>query len=172
MAGHFEFQSIPDFKVFYSMARDRLFEKYKNDWVTGISLHSSLNNFKLFKKEHGLEKYLSVVKNSKHREALTRLRLRSHNLAIETGRHSNIPRESRFCEHCNAEEIEDEIHFLLFCSLYDEIRRPLIPFIQNLNTKDAFTFLLNSTAPHITRLVAKFVYMAFLKRQNRDLPCS
>jgi hypothetical protein len=166
MGGHFEFQSIPNFNAFYSTARDRFFEKYKNDWFTEILTYTSLKNFRRFKTSHGLEKYFTIVKNPKHRVALTRFRLRSHNLAIETGRHNNIPREDRFCEYCDADRVEDEIHFLLFCSFYDELRRPLIPFIQNLNKKDAFVFLLNSTAPHITKLVAKFVYLAFTKRSK------
>jgi len=100
--------------------------------------------------------------------ALCRLRLRSHNLAIEVGRHSNIPRERRLCIYCDSDQVEDEIHFLLFCSFYDELRRPLIPIIKDDNTHDAFVKLLNSTAPNIG-IVAKFVFQAFTKRSNAIL---
>lgn len=167
---HFDFQMIPNPNEFYKMARTRLFDKYKKEWQNEISTLSSLDNFVKFKHEHGLEDYFSVVKDKRHLTALCQFRLRSHNLAIETGRHSKTPRERRLCIYCNSEEIEDEVHFLLFCSFYDELRRPLIPLISELNTHDAFVFLLHSTAPNITRSVAKFIYLAFNKRnQNSTL---
>ena len=40
----------------------------------------------------------------------------SHNLKIETGRWSRLPRESRVC-NCNNLVVQDECHVLLDCSL-------------------------------------------------------
>ena len=51
-----------------------------------------LRCYKLFKVEYGMEPYLIHIKDSKYSTALTRLRLSSHNLAIETGRHAK-PKE-------------------------------------------------------------------------------
>ena len=51
---------------------------------------------------------------------LAKLRLSSHSLQIEMGRRNNIPREQRRC-HCR-EPVEDELHFLLRCPSYDDIR--------------------------------------------------
>ena len=45
----------------------------------------------------------------------------SHNLKIETGRWSRIPRESRVCS-CNNIVIQDECHVLLGCPLSQHIR--------------------------------------------------
>ena len=52
---------------------------------------------------------------------VTRLRMVSHNLKIETGRHFKfvIPREERLC---SCEEVEDEKHFVLHCCHYTHIR--------------------------------------------------
>ena len=189
MGGHFEFQSIPNPNEFYTMARSRLFEKFKNEWPSEIAKLSSLDNYARFKPFHGLEEYLTVVNDKKHLSALIRLRLHSHNLAIEVARHrqrqrdqrssersaievarhNQLLREQRLCIYCDADQIEDEIHFLLFCSFYHELRRPLIPLIQDLNTNNAFAFLLHSTAPQTIRKVAKFVYLAFLKRSNSNI---
>ena len=47
-----------------------------------------------------------------HRIALSRLRLGSHNLAIETGRWQRIPRERRLC---TCDEVETEQHALTSC---------------------------------------------------------
>ena len=151
------------------MARDRTFEKYSKDWRTETLSLSSLENFTKFKSVHGLEKYLSIITNKQHLIAYTRFRLRSHSLAIETGRHRNIPREHRTCLYCDSDQVEDEVHFLLFCAFYDELRRPLIPLISELNTHDAFVFLLHSTAPNTTRLVPKFIYQSFNKRSEANI---
>ena len=53
------------------------------------------------------------------RLSFTRLRLSSHNLRIETGRWSRIPRERRLCQ-CGA--IQDEKHVLVDCPLTEPIR--------------------------------------------------
>lgn len=55
---------------------------------------------------------LNNITVKKFRKSLTRLRLSSHRLKIETGRwHKpiSIPVDQRKCENCN--ELEDEYHF-------------------------------------------------------------
>lgn len=56
------------------------------------------------------------------RKLLTRLRISAH-LDIERGRYIKpikIPIEKRTCKILN--EIEEEKHFILYCSIYDEVR--------------------------------------------------
>ena len=48
---------------------------------------------------------------------ITRLRLGSHLLPIETGRWSRTPRDERFCRECNV--LGDERHYVYMCSLID-----------------------------------------------------
>ena len=43
---------------------------------------------------------------------------------IEVGRHKNLKIHERICQVCKR-NVEDEIHFLLICKLYDEMRKPL-----------------------------------------------
>ena len=73
------------------------------------------------KKEAGREKYLYQVENVKHRQSLTRYRLSSHSLSIETGRHRRIERDSRICPFC-VDIVEDEVHFLLECPSYNTVK--------------------------------------------------
>lgn len=90
---------LPIYTKFYCILlydQRSTFEKYINHWFTEILSYTSLKNFRRFKTSHGLEKYLTVVKDLKHWTASVRLRLRSHNLAIEIGRHKNLPHEHRF----------------------------------------------------------------------------
>ncbi len=74
--------------------------------------------------------------------AVSHLRLVSHNLAVETGRHFNvvIPRNERLCS-CG--DMEDEIHFLLHCHHYSHVRlkyfypdTPLSIMLDNPNTPE------------------------------------
>jgi hypothetical protein len=52
----------------------------------------------------------------------------SHNLEVESGRHASnrIDRHLRVCVYCDKHDIEDEYHFTLVCTLYDDLRNKLI----------------------------------------------
>ena len=60
--------------------------------------------------------------NDKDRTIITRWRLSSHHLYIETGRYKNPPvvRGERKCIIC--EEVEDEEHALLKCRAHEHTR--------------------------------------------------
>ena len=55
-------------------------------------------------------------------------------LNVETGRHSSIPYEQRLCILCNKHEIEDELHFVMSCPVYNQIRSVFLP---NVDTENA-----------------------------------
>lgn len=59
------------------------------------------------------------------RQAFTRLRLMSHDLKIETGRWSRVPREQRLCQ-CNEGQIQTERHVLLRCALSERLRQRFV----------------------------------------------
>ena len=87
-----------------------------------------LNFYHQIKHEFLPEKYLSLVKIPEARNSLTRFRISSHNLFIERGRYETpiIPRENRWCLHCyfttGVKTLEDEIHALATCPLYNVVR--------------------------------------------------
>ena len=78
--------------------------------------------FLTFKQDYCMEGYLLPLPNLKHMSTIARLRMSSHTLAIETGRHAKpkIAKEERKCRYCNLDDVEDEEHFLLKCPLYSE----------------------------------------------------
>ena len=53
---------------------------------------------------------------------ITRLRLSSHNLKVETGRWSQIPREARLCT-CGSGDVQTERHIIAKCPLTLHIRQ-------------------------------------------------
>ena len=53
---------------------------------------------------------------------LTKIRLSSHRLKNETGRHNNTLRSQRICTLCSSYDIEDEFHFILKCPFFENLR--------------------------------------------------
>ena len=70
--------------------------------------------------------YLIKDLYSKYQTTLAKFRLYSNNLAIETGRYTNIDRQQRTCTQCNMGMIEDPYNFLLVCTKYRELRNTLL----------------------------------------------
>ena len=90
------------------------------------------------------------------RRMFTRLRISAHNLAIEKGRHMALPKKpdikcnfcghvktectcnrfkyNRLCHYCNV--VEDEAHFLLKCSIYNQVRTEFFTKISDFTTLD------------------------------------
>ena len=111
-----------------------------------------LRTYKLFKTNYCLEPYLNLNLSKKTWSNISRFRLSSHNLHIETGRH-NIPKtpvEQRKCDKCKSNDVEDEIHCLLVCSNNISARnellnkaRGLIPNFDSLDRTEQFTLLLS-----------------------------
>ena len=86
------------------------------------------------------------------RICVTRVRLSSHRLKVETGRWARIPRDQRLCS-CG--QIQDEEHVLLKCPLSAHLRRDfwrseqvdslsqLFDFASDADLCDLCTFCLN-----------------------------
>ena len=81
----------------------------------------------------------------KFRYAISRLRLSSHHLEIETGRYTRplTPAHQRFCAACPV-KVGDEIHFLTECVshskncniLFDEITKEIPNFLIQSNKEN------------------------------------
>jgi len=77
-----------------------------------------------------VEQYLSIDLPVMNKRDLFNFRCSGHCLMIEKGRHLNLDKDSRYCPVCLHNVIrivEDEMHFLLVCPLYNTIRKELFP---------------------------------------------
>ena len=86
-----------------------------------------LRTYKLFKNEFRLEHYLLKIPNQHYRCALAQFRLSSHNLGIETGRHTKppTPQENQLCLYCDKGLVDDEVHLHTNCAAHTDIRHRL-----------------------------------------------
>jgi len=72
--------------------------------------------YRHFKTLLDVERYLSIDIPYLYKRALSNFRCSGHSLNIETGRHCN------YCLKSNIYSIEDELHMLLLCPLYSNLR--------------------------------------------------
>ena len=128
--------------------------------LNDIKNSSKLKLYSLLKTETGTESYLLDIKNVKHRQALTRPRLSSHLLTIETGRHKKIQKEERICPICK-NGIEDEAHLLIRCPSYEELRGTISPTTAAGSDLERAVDILTRGD---LKKVSKFVYNAFAHR--------
>ena len=140
-----------------------------------------MRTYRLFKTtdNYKCEDYLHQVTNTRHRIALTKLRLSNHKLAIETGRYSRPFKKlaERTCPICKV-EMEDEYRFLNICPAYQEKRSSLLDYLENeyrikmsrMSPNRIFMFLINPPSGNgrIQKLIAKHIFECFEKRKGED----
>ena len=99
---------------------------------------------------------------------MSRLRLAAHRLSIETGRWAKpnpIPVNERRCIVCNV--LEDEYHFFLECSLYNDLRNAFIlQYYRRRPNMQKFIDLLTCENEDIIKNLCMFVYKASITRSN------
>ena len=110
--------NITNFKL---TCKNHVRNSFIENWthqINDILTNPIVRTYAIFKHSFGFEPYLKQISNTRYRNALTKLRVSSHSLAIERGRHWGTAIQERLCTVCNV--IEDEKHFLFECCINDE----------------------------------------------------
>ena len=83
-----------------------------------------LRTFIKFKDFFSTPKFLTKPLSFVQRKFLAKIRLGCLELRIETGRYARprLPPESRLCQVCNEQKVEDEFHFLFECKIFEQER--------------------------------------------------
>ena len=90
--------------------------------------------------------------------------------------YSGVPIEYRVCKLCDKEKVEDEIHFLCECSMYDKARKPLKRVCKKeLKLKAAdwqegqtcFIKIMQAKASAVLRAFGDFVFIAYSLRTDK-----
>ena len=121
-----------------------------SEWRFGVEICSSLTLYREIKCTFDRADYLQVLENRKFRNAVAKLRLSSHKLFVETGRHRQIPRQDRNCILCNIDDVESERHFIRICPFYNNIRDTHIQrYFRTRPSMFKFVQLLNETSKQV-----------------------
>ena len=149
---------------------------YKNLWddTKNPENGNKLRLYRLFKERIHTEHYAQQNMPREWRKYLARLRSGSLQIKIETGRYENIPLSERLCSFCNDNHIEDEVHVLLSCTLYDDLRYELLEHMNNLSddfrhvpTLTKFCRILTTNSAQV--ILAKFIYNMIKRRKSHDI---
>ena len=116
-------------ELFFKVIKSKLRILDEQLWFTKLwNDNSNVNGNKLrlyrrYKKDLQPEHYVTNAMPRHLRSNLCKLRCGTLPLSVETGRYTKppIPLEERICPFCN-DAVEDEIHFLINCDIYSDLR--------------------------------------------------
>ena len=150
---------------------EKLVDQYNQTAFCSFENSNRLRVFKQLKNKTGTESYLNEVHISKHRVALTKLRLSAHTLEIEVGRYNKTEPKDRLCCYCKTmgkREVEDETHFLINCPQYKELRETFLPLnvLNNSNLSDEGKMIKIMSDTKTYKSLAKFTCQAFENRKD------
>ena len=163
--------------AFLSKAENNLSVHLKNHQLTLISTNKKPKFYSIFKNETKYYEFINHVKNPELKRIASKFRIGNHNLRIESGRFTipKTPEDLRICDHCSLNSVENEMHVLFHCNLYDDLRKILFIKINernklftNYNNHDKVCFLFNNTDSYISRLTATFIFQAFERRKKHN----
>ena len=148
----------------------KLFEKHAVDLIRGSDknvMNGKLRTFRLFKKSFSQEKYLLEIKNFKHRQAVTRIRISAHRMPVETGRSRKIPLEKRVCPICDKNKIGDEFPYTVGCTnkVFRKLRESFMQDLYKVNksflrfdSNSLFVYLMSMKDDSVLLLSCKYLY--------------
>ena len=156
------FQEVDHCKICLSLVKQRIKDNYIQNWngeSSNMSRGHVYNPISCFQ----YQPYLDILTIDKFRISLTKIRVSSHRLTIETGRWENpnvIPYNERLCKECNT--VEDVYHCVCECSLYVDLRCKYIPAFYRLRP-NMFKFieLLRTVNTYTLTRLSTFIFKAF-----------
>ena len=170
-------------KVFGEEVVSQLRSTFDNQFTIDISNDNingdggnKLRTYRRFKKGIQEENYLTIVKSFKLRKNICRLRISSHNLAIETGRHRRpikIAPHLRFCTDCHAGQVGDEEHIIMNCQKFNTERQQLFNHLRgnsttfnSLSEGEKFVYVMTMNNVNTVEPIILYINSVILKRGN------
>ena len=115
-------QAVDNIDSCMYIVKTRLTDQFKQEWYSDINTLRKCCSYRLCKTDFALEPYVLTLSYN-HWITLCKFKVSDHKLAIELGRHLNIPKEERYCNLCQQGKIGNEYHFLLECNALVIIRK-------------------------------------------------
>ena len=156
------YQEIGNVKLFLCLVKQRLKDNFIQDWHSRLDMSSRA---RFYKNVSGFrfQPYLNILNITKFRMSVSKLRLSSHRLSIETGRWNrpqSTPLNERICTVCTL--LEDAYHFLLECTLYNELRVRYLPrHYRQHPSMYKLVELFNTENDTILKNLSVFIFKAF-----------
>lgn len=167
-----ESQGVGNVPAFLKCFKHTLINCWHQEWYTGLmesegTADDRFSLYRSFKSSLQLSNYLSDMKHIHMRTAFVRFRLGTS--ALKPHRFRFLKETADFsCPYCN-DVYESELHFLLVCPLYRDLRNQYLPE-KYYKRPAAFrvTLLLSSVNSKLIFDIASFIYYALQKRQQYE----
>ncbi len=147
----------------------KLLECFESKWRRKVESMDKLDIYSKIKTTFGSERYLLINIDRYEKSLLSQLRYGILPLRVETGRFIGEKHNDRTCTLCNSGNVEDQLHFLFHCNLYNPQRQDLyvkarekIDGWDNMTENDKLFQLFSK----LTRILAKYVKNIFLIRRK------
>lgn len=116
--------------------------------------------------------YVEILQARKYRAVCAKLRIGILPLEIETGRWRSIQADRRFCKLCSIDCVENETHFVFYCSKYAHLIdifvsnvKEIFPHIDLLDMPDSIKWQ-TIMSPEIVLVTCKYLSTIFDMRQT------
>ena len=137
-------------------------ENFENRWNYGLSSKPKLRTYITFKNTINTEDYVKQCISRRKRSLLAQFRLGILPLAIETGRFKGVEARERVCKICNTDNVEDEMHMLNTCCVYNNIRSEMYNRVRqkfsnfiNLDDDQKFQYLIKNEWREVSNFIDK-----------------
>lgn len=153
------------------MASSKATQYCSEHWSSRLPSSDKLRTYITFKSEYNTEPYVLMNVTKRERSVTAQFRCGTLPLRIETGRFKRPKEEieDRLCKLCTLNCVEDETHFLFYCSLYSDLREKLINSVTvkhnqfcTWTTHEKFKLLFKD----FPRQTSKYLAKAFQRRQQ------
>ena len=119
-------QNVLNSGVFLNICKSRLIDIFIQEMHGFFQESPKCIIYKYLPDTFFLQYYLRKSLPDSFTRVIAKFRMSSHNLLIEKGRYTNVPRDQRICLNCNSNDIEDEYHFIFMCPKYSDLRSRFI----------------------------------------------
>ena len=142
---------------------------YPNIWRENVNNKPKLRTYEKIKNDFKTEKYILLNLTRSERSYLAQLRFGNLPLRIETGRYYNENVDEKLCVLFNSGQVEDEIHFIFDCCIYNDLRLKLFESVSidqaillDMPKHEQLMYFFENNA----RQLAKYVSSSFARRRN------
>ena len=151
---------------------DVLGEFYEQKWWAALHREEAirgqgrnkLRTYRKFKDNFIVEPYVKNTMPKKYRSAFAKFRCGVAPLRLETGRYEGLKEEERQCILCENNDIESELHVIMCCPVYANIRAPLLEQAADIRTYKLYRI-------ECYRQICVFIFIARIKFSNcQNLP--
>ena len=162
-----ENQGVGNLLLFIKVFKERLIECYKSEWNVKLTSNEKFKFVSSFKQSLTVSHYLIHVKHIQARSALARFRSGVSSLRSRAIRFASTCQDDSlccpFCKHC----AENEVHFMLVCPVYTDLRNYYIPYKYfRQPALNRLALLLANENPRLIINVSLYVYHAMNLRSK------